>query len=340
MNSNNSIAKVGEIQLIKIIEDLIFKETNESLIRDDAFFFESQESFNSIVFNSDMFVSSTDAPIEMNYFQMGRKSVIMNISDLIVKGVKPIGIIISLGLPDDLLISQFKSLIKGIISSSKSWNLSYLGGDLNNSKDVIINPTVFGFKDPKKIIPRKGLKDGDLLVINGKFGLTSVGFDILLNKRGNINDFRRYERSIRSVLEPDILGIEAYILSENELASTSIDSSDGLVKSLRDLMRSNKGFGFEIEINKDLMDSEAIAYSNEFQIPLEELIFNGGEEFIHIFTIPLRKYKEAVKLVESNGGVLIKIGQIIPEEKIYFILDKNKKIEVSKIGYEHFREDN
>ena len=336
MNSKNHIANIGEIRLIEIIEELVFIETGESLIKDDAFFFQSHEIQDTLVFNSDMFVSSTDAPADMNHFQMGRKSVVMNISDLIVKGVEPKGIIISLGLPESLTISQFKDLIKGIVSYSKSWNIRYLGGDLNKSKEVIINPTVFGSKSSDRIIYRKGLKEGDILVINAKFGLTSVGFDILLNKKGELRKYSKYERSIKSVLEPKISGTEAYFLSEENLANTSIDSSDGLVKSLRDLMLTNKEFGFEIEVNEDLVDPEAFEYSREFNIPIETLILNGGEEFIHLFTISPRNYRRAVELAETKNGSLIKIGRVISEGKIYFISD-NKKVEIGSHGYEHFK---
>ena len=83
------------------------------------------------------------------------------------------------------------------------------------------------------------------------------------------NSAPHIERAINSVLEPIVSGNEGYLLSGKKLASTSIDSSDGLIKSLRDLMLSNKDMGFEIEFNENLIDQEAIEYSNEFNISLE-----------------------------------------------------------------------
>jgi thiamine-monophosphate kinase len=336
MTSKDYIKHIGEVQLIKIIEDILFQETGYNLIRDDVFFFESQAPPKSIILNTDMFVSTTDAPVKMNYFQMGHKSVIMNISDLVVKGVKPKGIIISLGLPMTLLRAEFEDLIRGIIACSKNWNLNYLGGDLNESKEIIISPTVFGFKNPKNIIRRAGVKEGDFLVINNKFGLTSVGFDILLNKKGDIKTYPKYARSIKSVLEPNITANEGIFLSNMGLASASIDSSDGLVKSLRDLMQSNKDLGFEIEINDNLVDPEAIKYAIEYNVSIESLILKGGEEFIHLFTIPPENYKKSIRLAKSEGGFLIKVGKVIPGEKIYF-LKENERLEITDNGYEHFK---
>jgi len=338
MNNNDYINSIGEITLIRIIEELIFEKTGRKLIRDDSFFFKNIEENNlkDIVLNSDMFNAATDAPKQMSFYQMGRKSVLMNISDLIVKGVKPQGVIISLGLPENLKVIDFKCLIEGIIDYIKLWNINYLGGDINKSKEIIINPTVFGFKDPKKIIYRKGLKPDDLVLINNKFGLTGVGFDIILNRKEKIENFPKYSRAIKSVLEPNDLGKEGIILADNQLATSSIDSSDGLSKSLKDLLLSNPKMGFEIEFNENLIHQDSIKYSKEYNVSLEKLVFNGGEEFIHLFTINAKNFKAAQKFVNSRGGKLFKIGKVISEEKIYF-LKEGKRIELKSQGYEHFK---
>jgi thiamine monophosphate kinase len=124
-------------------------------------------------------------------------------------------------------------------------------------------------------------------------------------------------------------------LSSRGLASASIDSSDGLVKSIRDLMLSNKNIGFEIEFDANLIDLEAIEYTNEFNIPLEELIFNGGEEFIHLFTVHPENYEEAIELVKSHGGSLFKVGKAISEETLY-VIKENERREITNRGYIHF----
>ena len=338
MNNNDYISSIGEITLIKIIEELIFEKTGSKLIRDDSFFFKiiEEDILKDIVLNSDMFNAATDAPEQMSFYQMGRKSVLMNISDLVVKGVKPQGVIISLGLPENLKVIDFKYLIEGIIDYAKLWNINYLGGDINKSKEIIINPTVFGFKDPKKIIYRKGLKPDDLVLINNRFGLTGVGFDIILNRKEKIEDFPKYSRAIKSVLEPNDIGNEGIILADNQLATASIDSSDGLSKSLKDLLLSNPKMGFEIEFNENLIHQDSTKYSKEYNISLENLVFNGGEEFIHLFTINPKNLKKAQKFINSKGGKLFKIGKVISEEKIYF-LKEGKRIELKSQGYEHFK---
>lgn len=338
MNNNPQIGNLGELRLIELIEDLVSKKTGKELLRDDSFFFplKDEELDNNLILNSDMLVSTTDIPTQMSPYQIGRKSVIMNISDLIVKGVKPRGIIISLGLPKEFENDDFINLIDGIIDCCMNFNLDYIGGDINETKEIIINPTIFGFKTPSAVIFRKGMKTGDILIANNKFGLTGVGFDLLLNKNTDLKGITNYERSIMSVLEPKIPGSEAFILSEHNFATSSIDSSDGLAKSLIDLMLSNPNYGFEIDFNEDLIDPEALLYSQEFNVPLQKLVFNGGEEFIHLFTINPKSFDAAQKEVNAKGGQIFKIGKVISEEKIYF-LKENEKFELKSRGFEHFK---
>lgn len=337
MRNNDKLGNLGELKLIKIIEETVYEKTGSHLIRDDSFFFSlDHNDKNILIFNSDMLVSTTDVPSQMKSYQIGRKAVLMNISDLIVKGVEPLGIFISLGLPKDMLLKNFRDLISGIIDYCKKLNLEYIGGDLNETKEIIINPTVFGIQDPSKLIYRTGMKSGDYLVANRKFGLTGVGFDILLSKNGNIENYASYRRSINSIIEPEDIGYESFILSENNLATASIDSSDGLAKSLTDLMYSNPNIGFEIEFSDQLIDEEAKNYSKKFKISLEDLVFNAGEEFIHLFTIDPKDYDTAKKLIRESNGQIYLIGKVISDCKIFF-LSKGKKNELKYFGFEHFK---
>jgi thiamine-monophosphate kinase len=337
MNNDLHIGNLGEIRLIKFIEELILRKTGKVLLRDDSFFFSLKEekSDDFIVLNSDMLVSSTDVPPQMSSYQIGWKSIIMNVSDLLVKGVKPRAIIVALGLPKWLKTKNFIEMMTGIIDCCVRFDLEYIGGDINETKEIIINPTIFGFKRPSSISYRKGIKAGDIVAVNNKFGLTGVGFNILLVKNCKLEDFKAYRRSIRSVLEPDIPGNEIFLLSEKKLSVASIDSSDGLSKSLRDLMISNPNVGFEIDFNEELIDSEAIKFAEEFNISLEGIVFNGGEEYIQLFIIKPEDFNIVQKSIQAKNGKIFKIGRVISEKKIYILKDGKRK-ELNSYGFEHF----
>jgi len=337
MSASTKLKELGEKKLIRIIEDIIFQKTGNHLLKDDSFFYKI-DNFSPekvLVFNSDMFVSTTDAPKKMTFYQMGRKAILMNISDLVVKGVHPVGAFISIGLPPNLDVQSFREIIEGMVDYCRRWNISYIGGDMNMTNEIIINPTVFGFEDSTKIIYRKGMETGDILVITSKFGLTGVGFEILLNRYKDFNKFSSYMRSIQSILEPFLDDKIAFILAKNQLSTASIDSSDGLARCLRELMVSNPGMGFDINFNDNLVDDEARSFSNLNDVPLEDLIFNAGEEFIHVFTISPINYEKAKRIIKSKNGKIFAIGKVNSEGKIYIIYE-NKRKELQYKGFEHF----
>ncbi len=343
MKRNSTLKDLGEVNLIQLIVDVIFKKTGKSLVRDDSYLYDLPLKINSgmltsnvLVIHTDMLVSTTDVPSQMSYYQIGRKSIVMNVSDVIVKGVKPKGVVISLGLPGELEVGKFKELIEGIVDYCVKYDLDYIGGDLSQTQEIIVNPTVFGFRDRTRIVRRSGVKPKDIIVANGKFGLTGVGFDILLKRKGKINEFPKYMRSIKSVLEPEISSIEAYALTENRFRLASIDSSDGLSKSIKDLAISNPEVGFEVDFTEEIYDEEARLYSEEFNTSLEDLVLNAGEEYIHLFVVSPKDYENAKSAVEKQGGKLYKVGKITTDKKC--VLTKaGKKTDLSSSGYEHFR---
>lgn len=345
MTDDKTLKSAGEIELIHIIEGIIAEYANKPLIRDDAFYFSLptrehgvESAGNMLILNSDMFVSTTDAPPQMSSYQMGSKAVVMNISDLIVKGVRPRAIIISLGLPEDMEVIKFKELMKGIVDTSKQFDLDYIGGDMNNTKEIVINPTVFGFQEKEKIISREGVKIGDLVVANGKFGLTGIGFDLLLHHPRPEEIMGKYAKGIESVLKPSIFGTHAYELAESGLVHTSIDSSDGLAKSLFDLIEANPlltNIGFEIEDSQDLYDPLVLEYVKESKATLEKLVFYAGEEFVHIFTISPQDFLKAQSLLNMQGKCLYKLGRVIESPGIIF-QKGDKKMRIMEKGYEHF----
>jgi thiamine-monophosphate kinase len=340
MNRKKKLKDLGESKIIDVIDNLIYQKSHKNLIRDDCFFHKipsiAENGDKIVVFNSDMLVSTTDVPKLMDPYNIGRKAVIMNVSDLIVKGVKPKALIISAGFPSGLYLLDFKKIINGILNSCEHYNLEYIGGDINETKELIISPTILGFQNKKKVIFRRGARKGDYLVANGKFGLTGVGFDILLNKEGDSHNFPKYVKAIESVLKPPEISLEGIELAKRGFATSSIDSSDGLSKSLLELKRSNPNVGFQISFTDYLIDSLAQQYSEEFNVSLEKLVFNAGEEFTHIFSISPENYEKIKKNFEGTNFKLYKIGEVIEKNEV-FIVKENEKMTLKFDGFEHFK---
>lgn len=326
------VNELGEKNLIDRLMNKIKLDENEHLARyDDAFYFKSMERGN-LVLNTDMLVGKTDVPRVMDFFQVGRKAVIMNVSDLVVKNVKPEGLVVSLGLQRDLKIDDFDKLIEGILDVCKEYNIAYIGGDINECDDLIVSIMILGFHEGN-IISRHGIKEGDVVAVTGEFGFTAAGLHLILNNLHEDID-PKYETAVNAVLKPSFNYDGILAIAGREGVSASIDSSDGLSASLMDLMDVND-FGFKI----DTLPVHPIIekFSQDYHLPVEKLLFYGGEEYNAILIIDKDHWQVIKNFSQKHKIYLEKIGHVIREKKIIYE-NKRKKIKkiIDKRGFEHF----
>ncbi|MHA1820112.1 MAG: thiamine-phosphate kinase [Promethearchaeota archaeon] len=301
-----------------------------------------------IVANTDMLVSTTDIPPKMTLMQAGRKAVVMAVSDLLVKGAIPKWGLVSIGVPGILPLEEnygFKAIIRGIKKGFDLFNMSYLGGDLNETKEIIISVTIFGIADRDKVIRRAGARPGDIIVSTGKFGDTGCGFSILIEKVKDLLLDRDIEDSfIKAVVEPNTPQEYGPILSFHNWATASADSSDGVIKTINVICRSSKVDAVLKEewlpIHKGVLD-----FCDHTGKDLWDVLFNAGEEFLHIFTIRADQYEIVKQFFSKLNKPLYKIGIIVPkhdDQKVNITLElkEGSKLDLSDYfsGYNHFKE--
>ncbi|MCK4895609.1 MAG: hypothetical protein KAS47_02300, partial [Candidatus Heimdallarchaeota archaeon] len=97
-----------------------------------------------LVINVDMLVQGTDVLPGMPYLQIGKKAVTMSVSDIIAKGVTPLGCLASVGFSPEIPAAEAEIIIQGIKEQCSSYGCLFLGGDLNESKETIVDIVAFG----------------------------------------------------------------------------------------------------------------------------------------------------------------------------------------------------
>ncbi|MBS7658270.1 MAG: thiamine-phosphate kinase [Candidatus Bathyarchaeia archaeon] len=283
------------------------------------------------VLKCDMLVSSTDVPPGMNFKQVGRKAIVSTVSDFAAKGVKPLALLISLGLPKHMLKNELKQLALGFASGAKEYNVKIIGGDTNESKELVIDCVGYGVCEEENLVFRWGARPGDILASTGEFGAVSAGLKIVLEGFKASLSLKR--KLLRAVYMPKAHLKEGLALSKIKAATASIDSSDGLAWSLFELSKMSK-VGFVI---RNLpITKEALIFAKLNKLNPIELALYGGEEFNLVLTIKRGKWRKAVEAIEKTGGKLYFLGEAVKGKKI--ILDlKEEKGEVKPLGWEHFK---
>ena len=331
-SSKKLMKDIGERKFLLQISHLV--DISALDFNDDASTFELP-SGDLLVLNVDMLIYKTDILPGMSFKQAGKKAVTMAVSDIIAKGVKPLGCLVSVGFPATTEINNAEAVLIGVKEQCVEYNTLFLGGDLNESSDIIVDVVAFGICNRKNIIPRKGAEKGDLIYSSGTFGYTSLGFRFLLENLSIPNEIK--ESVLSSVYEPKAL-IEYQRLLDKLPIKICMDSSDGLLVTLAELSRINN-LGINV-INVPL--SEAIVdYVVTTDLNPLDLAFNGGEEFELIFAISPDKKIELLEAAEELDLSIYQIGIFDEKYNAVIVTDsKYKDFDLPQGGFEHFKEDN
>ena len=316
------MAKLSEDQIIKIFQT---KLGNKKFISEDVETFTLGKT--KIVAKIDTMVESTDIPKKMKLSDAARKSVIACVSDFAAKGVKPEYGIISINLPKTISRVKIENIVNGFKKACKEYGISIIGGDTNEGKEIVFNVCIFG--NSNNIVTRKGSKKGDLVFVTGPFGYTSIGLNILIKNKKEKSKF--VEKSIKSVINPKPK--LSFGLKNKKYFSSSMDSSDGLSTTLNEMAKqSGKKFIVNnIPSNKDLED-----YAKKRNLNLNSIIFNGGEEYEFIFTIPVKYRKNIIKNAKLLKTPIIEIGYVTAGKGV-FLKNADKNIIVKDLGWKHFK---
>jgi thiamine-monophosphate kinase len=286
---------------------------------------------NLAVLKTDMFVDKTDVPPGMSFWQAARKAVVMNISDFAAKGVKPLALLASLGLPRKLTEKDIEEIGRGLNAGAREYGAYIIGGDTNEASDLVISISLFGTAKKDEVILRSGAKPGDIVAVTGFFGKTSAGLKILVE--GFEAPTKICKVLVESVLMPRARLKEGLALSQTKAVTASIDSSDGLAWSLHEIARaSNVGF----LIDKLPMAKEAEKFAEIHNLNPLDLALYGGEEYELVLTLKPKLWKKAEKAIEEVGGKLLPIGKVTADKRV-LLKTKEKEGVIEPRGWEHFK---
>jgi len=283
------------------------------------------------VMKTDMLVGRTDVPPGMSLWQAARKAVIMNVSDLAAKGVRPAAILASLGLPRGLTEGDVEQIGRGLNDGAREYGAYVLGGDTNEASDLVISCAAFGTCEKRFFMRRSGAKPGDLVAVTGPFGKTAAGLKVLLEGLPASPKVR--ETLVNAVLMPRARLQEGLALAQTRAVTASIDSSDGLAWSLHEISRASRG-GFTIE--KLPIAQEAEEFAEAHGLDPAELALYGGEEYELVITVKAELWKRVEEAVKKVGGSLTKIGLATREPAMLF-KGKEGAVPIEARGWEHFK---
>jgi thiamine-monophosphate kinase len=283
------------------------------------------------VLKSDMLMGKTDVPRGMSFWQAARKAVVMNISDFAAKGVEPTAVLVSLGLPRDVMRTDVEEIARGLNAGAQEYGAYVVGGDTSEASDLVVAISLFGTAKRKALVLRSGARVGDIVAVTGFFGKTAAGLRLLLDGYAASKELR--EVILRSVCMPNARLCEGLALCRSGALSASIDSSDGLAWSLHELAKMS-GVGFLV--NSVPIDDKVRRFADFNGLDALELALHGGEEYELVVTVKPKRWADAEIAVKSAGGRLLPIGRATRDRQLLLDVDGEKR-PLEERGWELFK---
>jgi len=298
---------------------LIERLSRKIAIGDDAACIRFGNSY--LVISTDMLYGKTDILPEMNFEQIGKLAVTVNLSDIAAMGAKPIAFLLSYGSPD-MEVDDFEGIIKGVEKQCKKFDVTYAGGDTNETDELILSGTALGLA--KRPVMRSGAKVGDIICVTGELGTAALGVEIS-TKKLRINE----GKILKKALEPEPRVCEGLVLGK--YASSMMDISDSFAVSLHEIAKQSR-VGAEINLENLPITENARKIAEKLHLDMRDFALYGGGDYELLFTIPKRYLSKIKRNVEFND-----IGQIVKTGVVG--LKNGKTLKIEQRGYEHFKKD-
>jgi thiamine-monophosphate kinase len=254
--------------------------------------------------------------------QLGRKSFLVNASDIAAMGGRPRFCVVSAGVPVSYLARDLAALHVGITAAARDCGAAVVGGNLTRADKLFVSVALLG-EAPERIVTRRGARAGDRIYVTGTLGDAALGVSLL--RSGSAT--RRAAPVIRRFREPSPRLQAGRLLVEAGVVSAMIDVSDGLVQDLGHVCDESH-VGAEVDFDELPLSPAYRAASAE-----RSLALHGGEDYELLCTVPERNVKRLQRAQARLGCPITCIGRITGGCGV-----RVAGAAVSRGGYDHFQQ--
>ncbi|MHB9053118.1 MAG: thiamine-phosphate kinase [Thermoleophilia bacterium] len=265
-------------------------------------------------------------------WQLGRKSLAVNLSDIASMGATPRFALLSISCPGDTPLDYILEFCQGFASLAAEEQVLVVGGDTTGSTGSLsIGVTVGGYIDPGAAVLRSGATAGDSILVTGSLGASAAGLRLLNNGQAE-----KYADLAGAFREP-CARVAAGRAAAEAGATSMTDISDGLATDLRHICEES-GVGAMIESWSLPALPSLAAAASEFGWDPRQLMLTGGEDYELLFTLPGGIAEQLKSMIERAASVAVTIvGEIMPAEYGIMLVDKTGAgTPMPARGYEHF----
>jgi len=325
---------VHEFDLIAVIRDrcAVAREDVRLGIGDDAALL-AMPAGHILAVSTDTLVAGVHFPKSTRAFDIGWKSLAVNLSDLAAMGATPAWATLALTLPDAdaQWVGQFAD---GFAALAGEFKLALVGGDTTRGP-LSVTVTVHGFVPDGAALLRSGARAGDGVYVTGTLGDAAAGLRILAQGEGAPgNDRPTTSRTILIERLDRPTPRVAQGLALRGRASACIDISDGLVADLGHVCAAS-GVGAEIDVES--LPASSALFGLCDAPTRHALQLAGGDDYELCFTAADAEAASLLGDLARGGCGATRVGRIIAGHDVNIRDAGGNPVAVMRPGWEHFR---
>jgi thiamine-monophosphate kinase len=334
-----TLEDVGEFGLIRRIHALLKKEGAAQPpdltvgIGDDAAAFKPRPGYEILVTCDSVVEGRHYLPRFMTPRDIGRRSMVVNISDIGAMGGRPRYALVSLGLKGETPVGDVEAIYRGFLDELNPFGATIIGGNLTASGNgAFIDITLVGEAREDKVLRRSGAGPGDIILVTGYPGVSNAGLQLLLH------GFEQPDHPlVKAYIRPSHRAGVGAAVAEHTRATAMIDTSDGFLGDLGHLCEeSNVGAELLQEafpVSKEMQDAAALLDKDPYEF------FLGASDDYELIITCRTEHVAAVRsaVAATYAGPVTQVGRMTEQAGgICLLLADGSEQSLSAKGWDHF----
>jgi thiamine-monophosphate kinase len=276
---------------------------------------------------ADMLVAGTHFFADAEPYDIGWKSLAVNLSDMAAMGALPKWATLSIALPqeDEAWVQQFAA---GFFACADRYQVDLIGGDTTRGP-LAISVQIMGEVRPGQTLLRSAAQCGDEIWVSGKLGDAALAL-AKLQRRYDLSE-EELATCLPALHRPQPR-VELGLLL-NMMVRSAIDISDGLLADLGHILEASN-VGAEIYLQH--VPCSHIARQHLAEPQVQQMVLAGGDDYELCFTAPARNHAEIAKVATLVNVPLTCIGTITEKKGLVVHGLDNETLDIKTQGFDHF----
>ncbi len=336
------VSDIGEFGLIRRINDLLKKggigsERVTVGIGDDTASFLPRPGYELLVTCDCMVEGRHYLTQRIRPFDLGRRAMALNISDIGAMGGKPLYALISLGLKGEMWVQDIEEMYRGFLEELNPFGASIIGGNLTKSGNgMFIDITLIGEVEQGKGVRRSGARPGDAILVTGYPGQAAAGLQLLL--LGSDDERISGHPLVKVFNTPSHRARLGEAIGQTGWATAMIDTSDGFLGDLGHICEES-GVGADlwwdkIPLSEELREAALLLRRDPYDFFLGE-----SDDYELVITCQPQNVASLRSVVAGCSSVpLTEVGKITSAAcEITLLLADGERRPVKALSWDHFR---